>query len=361
MRPTRPALKAADVGGLLFLGKNEHMIWAAPAWLWGLLLIPVVYFGLTMLLNRKNHTVLFPKSHVLRQRAWTWSAFGFLAVPSLRVLALLCLCLTLARPQAALELKTRTAKLLDIMMVLDLSNSMNAYDVQPTRLKAAKAVFSDFVQHRSQDRLGLVGFSGKSLTLMPMTTDHQALIETLQELNANVIAVDGTAMGDALLTAANRLLQVHPIGGAPVIILATDGINTQGIDPMQAAAVLAEKHIKCYTIGLGGNKPILRYVRTVNGQTVPMRDIYGHLQYWSKPDYAVLEAIAGKTGGQFFQAQNRSRFEAVLKEIDGLEKTVVEVKHSRQVRGLFLWPLGLGLALLIMERLLSRIRYLDFT
>ncbi len=348
---------------LLHFGTNEHLLWAAPAWLWGLVLLPLIYFGMILLVNRKNHTVLFSKSQLLNNRPWSWSAFSYLIVPGLRLMALLCLCLALARPQAALELVNRTVRQLDFMLVLDVSNSMRAYDIQPTRLEAAKKLFADFVQHRPQDRLGLVGFAGKSLTLMPLTIDHQALAGVLAGLNTRVVPVEGTAIGDALLTAANRLLQVSrgPKAAAPVIILATDGINTQGVEPMQAAAILAEKHIKCYSIGLGGEKPILRYTRQADGQVVPMRDVYGHLQYWSKADHRVLQSIAAKTGGQFFLAQNRKRFEEVLQEIDHLEKTVVNVQHSRQVKELFFWPLALGLVLLLTERLLSRTRYLDFT
>lgn len=316
-------------------------------------------------LGYRQARVILPISGYLRQVKINQRSHGYLLVPLCRILGLGLIIVALAQPQWVRQHITEAVVSRDFMLVLDLSNSMRAYDMQPTRLEAAKKVLTEFVGQRRHDRIGLVGFSGKSMTLMPLTYDHQALLKTLDQVNTGVIPVDGTAIGNALLTAANRLLQGHgeqPTAASPgVIILATDGINNQGTSPMAAAEVLVEKNIRLYAIGLGGNKPVLRYRRQRDGNLVPRRDVFGNRQYWSRPDFDRLRQLAALTRGRFFNAGSNEEFMAVMREIDQLEKPEVSIRRQQHEQPLFMLPLAVAMGLLIVERLLSRLRYIDYT
>lgn len=287
-------------------------------------------------------------------------------IPLCRVLALVLLAFAMARPQGEVRRVDRVVRALDIMLVLDLSESMRANDIKPNRLAAARAVLQKFIMERKLDRVGIVVFSGAGFTLMPLTTDYPSVIAGLQDITTNTVRIEGTAIGEALLTAANRLLEAgmenFSENSSPgrVVILATDGVNNRGIDPEAAARILAEKGLKLYTISLGGEERVPRFRRDFSGQLVPLRDVYGRRLYWEKPDEDTLRRLAEIGGGQYFQAGNRGKLEEVLDQINKLEKQKVTLKRSVEHQEWFFWPLALALFFLGLERILARTRFRRF-
>ncbi|MCK5218291.1 VWA domain-containing protein [bacterium] len=347
----------------LFLPGAWHL--ANPGFLWWLLLIPI-FFLLRSWSRCKPPGILFPAIGMAEKLIRDPRQSLHHVIPLCRVLALVLLVLAMARPQGEVRRVERIVRALDIMLVLDLSESMRAYDIKPNRLAAAQAVLEKFIKERKIDRVGIVVFSGAGFTLMPLTTDYPSIIASLRDITTNTVRIEGTAIGEALLTAANRLLEAgtensseNPSSGR-VVILATDGVNNRGIDPVAAARILAEKGLKLYTISLGGERRVLRFQRNFSGKLVPLRDIYGRRQYWEKPDVDTLRRLAEIGGGQYFQAGNRGKLEEVLDQINKLEKRRVKIKHSIEYRELYLWPLAMALFFLGLERILARTRFRRF-
>jgi Ca-activated chloride channel family protein len=328
--------------------------WVYPAVFLLALLIPGFFLGARWL-KRGSRGVYFSNFQVLRRLAATPLQWRPYAANVLRVLALLFLIVTLARPQNPVASQPHAVDSLDILLALDLSDSMQADDIAPTRLAAAKRVLQHFVESRSQDRMGLVAFSGEAFTIMPLTRDHETLVESLRQVDTQTGHVEGTAIGEAILTAINRLLDAQPTGHyQPVIILATDGVNNQGVDPLAAAGVAAEKGMKIYTIALGGDKETMRMTVNDEGRRVPLTNEYGQRLFYEKPDAAVLQRIAAMTHGRYFTAGNAHAFDETLSEIDRLEKHRTLAKDTVHYQELFVWPLLAALFFLMLESVLSR-------
>ena len=167
----------------------------------------------------------------------------------LRMAAVSLLVVALARPQDVEEQSRTNAEGIDIMLSIDISSSMLARDFTPDRLTAAKEVAGEFIADRYGDRIGLAVFAGESFTQSPLTTDKGSLQTLLARLRSGVIE-DGTAIGNGLATAINRLRESE--AKSKVIILLTDGVNNRGeIAPLMAANIAADMGIKVYTIGVG--------------------------------------------------------------------------------------------------------------
>ena len=266
-------------------------------------------------------------------------------------LALTALCLgllvvVLARPQMGLSTQNVTSNGIDMMICLDTSGSMNAQDLVPTRVAAARKVSQEFVRSRPDDRLGLVVFSAVAFTQCPLTTDHNALQTLLDGVKIGMTRTDGTAIGSAIATCINRLKDVP--GKSRVIILLTDGSNNSGeIDPITAAKMAAKYGIKIYTIGMGtaGPAPI-----TVNDPLLGERTVMvqGDL------DEASLQKIADLTGGRFYRATDTDALASVYGEINRLEKREAPKAQVVDYRELYPWFLMPALALLGLNALLER-------
>ena len=186
---------------------------------------------------------------------------------ALRVVAVGAAVVALARPQSQLSRQEMTVEGIDIVMAMDLSGSMLAEDFKPNRLEAAKKVAADFIGGRKNDRMGLVVFAGEAFTQVPLTIDHHVLLKQLGNLKSGTMR-DGTALGDGLATAINRIKDSE--AQSKVIILLTDGVNNQGsMDPLSAAEIAALYNIRLYTIGVGslGKAPF------------PFRDQFGRVHY----------------------------------------------------------------------------------
>lgn len=275
----------------------------------------------------------------------------------LRLAALVALGIAVLRPQVLQGEEEVKLKGINLMLVTDLSGSMVADDLKPDRITAEKKVLTDFIRRMPEDPIGLVVFGAKSFTQSPLTTDHEVLISAVQGLDLNTVDADGTAIGDGLLTAVNRLKD-QP-GQTNVIVLSTDGTNNRGEDPVKAAEIAAAQRIRIYAIGIGaqGGAPI--YTTDPFGVKQPfLRD--GKPMNWDEPNDAVLEQIAAKTGGDYFRAADEKALEAIYANISRLIKDEKKRRdpHYRDLFG----PLVLAAAvLLLLEALLAATRLRSLT
>ncbi|CAA9349816.1 MAG: Aerotolerance protein BatA [uncultured Gemmatimonadaceae bacterium] len=308
-----------------------------PWALLGLLVLPVWWY-----LRRRPRAdaIAFSRAGVLAKgpRTGGWIARALVAA---RALALALAVLALARPRTGASEEEVSSEGVSIVVAFDISSSMLAEDFQPqNRLEVARDRIKQFVALRRTDRVGLVAFSGEALTQVPLTTDHavvQAAVENLQPGQLD----DGTAIGTAITTAANRL-RTAP-GRSRVMVLLTDGVNNRGaIDPRTAAQAAAAFGIKIYTIGVG----------TEGLAPVPVgRGLFG-LRYENRPveiDDALLTDVARTTGGRYFRARDAAALERITSEIDRLERVPVKVRTYVRYTELFRWPLTAAVVLLLAE------------
>jgi Ca-activated chloride channel family protein len=260
---------------------------------------------------------------------------------ALRGLALLGLALALARPQRGGRPESVRSEGIDIVVAFDLSSSMLAEDFQPlNRLEVAKQELKTFIAARPDDRIGLVAFAGEALTQVPLTLDHPVVVAAVSNLQAGQL-VDGTAIGTAIATAANRLRTAS--GRSKVIVLLTDGENNRGsLDPRTAASAAAGYGVRVYAIGVGreGMAP------------VPVaRGVFG-LRYENRPvriDEALLEDVARTTGGRYYRARDPESLAQIYQQIDRLERAPIRAPRYRPVAEEYHWPLGLAVVLLSLE------------
>lgn len=236
----------------------------------------------------------------------------------LQLVAIAALIVALARPQTHDSLRSSNIEGTDIVLALDISSSMLASDLKPNRIKAAKEVASKFVANRPSDNIGLVVFSGESLSLMPLTTDKAALVNAISNTKTGDLN-DGTAIGDGLASAINRLISGQ--AKSKSIILLTDGTNNAGdVAPSTAARIAKQKGIRVYAIGVGTNG------------SIKITDPYGFstTTLETKIDEQALKSIAAETGGKYFRATDSHTLRKVFDEIDSLEKSRIKVNNFTQ-------------------------------
>jgi len=328
------------------------MTFAHPYWLSLLLLLPL----LAWLKGRRGAPPAFVYSSVQLVRGMQnihRSRFGGL-LGSLRWLTLALFIVALAQPRLLKNTTEVKASGIDIVCALDLSGSMISEDFEVhgervNRVNMAKSVLKDFIDKRTNDRIGLVVFAAQAFIATPLTLDHDYLQENLARLEIGTINSDATAIGDALTTAVNRLRDLK--AKSKIIILATDGQNNSGkVEPLLAAEAAAALGVKVYTVGIGeqGTAPMPVFM---NGQKVGYRDVPVDV------DEDTLQKIADKTGGKYYRADNAEKFQKIYDEIDKLEKTEASVKKYTQFNELFQWFVAAGLALLLIEVVLGQTAY----
>ena len=261
----------------------------------------------------------------------------------LRCLAVGLLIIALARPQTSEYGSSTTTEGIDLMLAIDVSGSMLARDFQPDRISAARDVASKFIVDRPNDRIGLVVFAGESFTQCPLTTDKATLLNLMGEVRTGILE-DGTAIGNGLATAINRLRDSDAT--SKVIILLTDGINNMGqITPVTAAEIAKTYGIRVYTIGVG----------TKGMAPSPAVDIWGNLSFIPAKveiDEEMLTRIAQMTGGEYFRATDNNTLKAVYDKINELEKSKIETNDFTRYYELFRNFVLLALGLLTIEFLL---------
>ena len=272
----------------------------------------------------------------------------------LRLVSLTFIVLALARPQTIdVSTRTKTNKGIDIVMAIDVSSSMLAQDLKPNRLNALKEVASDFIDDRTNDRIGLVVYAGESYTKTPITSDKRIVKNALKSIRFDGVINDGTAIGMGLATAVNRLKDSR--AKSKVIILLTDGVNNSGfIEPKIAAELALEFQIKTYTIGLGSNGTAKAPVGILPN---------GKFQYGLTKveiDEELLQTIADDTGGLYFRATDTKKLKDIYEEINKLEKTEIEEFKYYNYEEKYRILLVMALVLLLFEWLLKNTIFKSF-
>lgn len=323
------------------------MHFASPHYLWLLtLLAPMIAYyvwrtmqgGAAIQISTVEGVARAPKSvrYYLRHLPFALraAAFGLLVV-------------ALARPQQIEQNIRTSSEGIDIMLAIDVSASMLARDFEPDRITAAKEVAGSFISDRYGDRIGLVAFAAEAFTQSPLTTDQSTLQTLLAQIRSGLIDDSGTAIGNGLATAINRLRESD--AKSKVVILLTDGVNNRGeITPITAAEIAKAQNIRVYTIGVG----------TEGMAPYPAVDMFGNITFVKQKveiDEKTLTAMAEMTGGRYFRATDNAKLKAIYDEINQLEKSKVEVTEHLSYHEQFLaWVLA-ALGLLLAEFLLANL------
>lgn len=309
----------------------------APWALLALVALPLVWWW-----RRRQVTVALPAAVVPVVRAAaprSGSVHRWLR--RLRTLAIAATVIALAWPYARAGARAELRQGIDLMIAFDISSSMLAEDFQPqNRLEVARTQLKEFVRRRSDDRIGVVAFAGEALTQVPLTGDHDLVLGAVESLQPGQLD-DGTAIGTAIATAANRLRAAG--GPSRVLVLLTDGVNNRGqVDPRTAARAAAAFGVRIYAIGVG----------TEGMAPVPVgRGLFG-LRYETRPveiDDKLLTEVARGTGGRYFRARDAQALARVTEEIDRLERTTYRQRRTPPRSDWYLWPASLALLAVLAE------------
>ncbi len=289
--------------------------------------------------------IAMPDFGTIRLLPSTLAAKALPLLKVMRVVVLALLICAIAQPQLSQSREARFYDGIDILLVLDISESMRAEDFEgANRIQTAKLVIHNFLEHRENDRIGLVIFSGESFTVCPLTLDYVVLNELLREVEIGQLQ-DGTAIGEAIATAIQRLRDSD--AKTKLVILLTDGENNAGtIEPGTAATLAAAFGIKVYTIGMG----------TQGGARIPYEDTTFGKRYREVLTYLdeeTLREIASITGGRYFRATDKVSLANIYAEIDRFEKTKFEVIRYVDYKTLVPFFLIAAALLLGVEILLS--------
>lgn len=301
-----------------------------PAALLLLLLVPVL---VVLRHSYRRRALTYSDGRMIEMLPRTWGERVQVLFPVLYVLGLLSLIVALACPRQGLSSAKVRAEVVDIMLVVDVSGSMETLDFSTgeqrlNRLDAARLVLEDFVRSRSGDRLGLIAFATFPYTVSPLTLDHDWLVERMEKLAPGILPGDSTAIGTALASAVNRLRDSS--SASRVIVLLTDGRNNAGtISPKSAARAAKALGIRVYAVGAG---------------TAALDD-------------ALLDRITRSAGGVYFRARDMRALREVYAQIDKLERTEMELEVYTRFREWFTLFTALGAACLMTERTLSCTRF----
>jgi Ca-activated chloride channel family protein len=314
-----------------------------------LLLIPLIGFWIYRFGRRRSSDLLFSDFRLIPSHGKLGGIWSELLSPGMRLLGLMLLIVALARPQSSSVSSETETEGIDIVLTLDISGSMKAEDFQPqNRLFVAKEVIRNFIESRTNDRIGLVVFARQSFTQCPLTLDYIVLQNFLDEVTFGMVE-DGTAIGMALANSCNRLKDSP--SKSKVIVLLTDGVNNAGeINPVTAAEIAKTLGIRIYAVGAGrpGTAPY------------PVDDpVFGrrYVNVENEIDEESLRKIADITGGKYFRAKDETGLKEVYEEISSLEKTKIKTKQYMQYSELFIYFLASGFGLFLVEAVLSQTRF----
>ncbi|MDZ4793577.1 MAG: VWA domain-containing protein [Bacteroidota bacterium] len=307
-------------------------------------LLPVLLWWYGKKYSRNQSTIKVSTTHAFTVSSWK-NRFRHLPFV-LRLLALSCLILALARPQKKSAEERSEGEGIDIMLCMDVSGSMGSTDIPPSRMDVAKEVAEEFVRSRPVDRIGLVIFSGESFSQCPLTNDRNTLITQIQKLESRTFLKDGTVIGEGLATAVDRLSKSP--SKSKVIILITDGKedapDTRLIDPLTALDIAKIQGVKVYTIGMGAQpSSIVEITGNKTSQKNPNIDFI---------DEALLRKIATETGGQYFRAKDKAGLKDTYQQIDTLEKSKIDITSFKRTEEKFLLFVLAALAFLFLEIIL---------
>jgi Ca-activated chloride channel family protein len=255
---------------------------------------------------------------------------------------LILMVIALARPQRSNERVEQFTEGIDIMLVMDISESMDLQDFSPNRLEASKATAVDFINGRFGDRIGMVVFAGEAYSLAPLTNDYKLLTDLISEISFSMMEAKGTAIGSALASATNRMKDSESI--SKVMILLSDGESNAGnVDPLFAAQLASALNIKIYTIAVGKD-----------GMVPYGTDFFGRPQMVeSYLDETTLREISKVGNGEFFRASNASTLTDIFERIDSLEKTEIKENRYKETSDYYRVYIFWGLMLLFSWMLLK--------
>lgn len=287
--------------------------WVYPYFLYLIPFVPIL-FWLRNAFHRKHKqrlVITFSSVHAGRN----WLTLLRFVQPICVGLAIGLMLVALARPQVITERTDRFSEGIDIMLLMDISDSMMEKDLSPNRLEAAKKVARQFIEGRLQDRIGLIIFAGEAVSLCPLTTDYELLYGFLDEIRPDMIPTAGTAIGSALAVAVNRMRETQ--GDSKVAILISDGDNTSGnLDPTTATQLAKAFGVKVYTIAVGSTRKKLTDTLSVSNAAV---------------DESELQNIAGLGNGKYFRATDNLALAEVFKQINQIEKVKSRNVTSRDI------------------------------
>ncbi len=334
-----------------WLSDGSQLFFDSPWFLLGLLGVPLVVAAAVM--EKKNvGRVRFPLLFVLKSEGVGWKTRLLPLSVGVKSTAVALLSIAMARPMdRAIRTETETQGI-DIVLTIDVSMSMQTGDLEPSRLEAAKAVVSDFIQRRKNDRIGAVIFAENAYTLCPLTLDYSILANMIRDIKLGVIGGNATAIGDAISRSINRLRKSD--AKTKTILLLTDGASNAGsISPEQASLFAQTLGIKIYTIMMGKDD---------EGKVASGFDLFGQAIFGKQSapiNRELLVKMSEGTGGKYFEATDRKGLEMSFhKVLDALEKSRIEdmdVKPA-EVFGMYLWPamillfLDLFLGLVVLRR-----------
>lgn len=322
---------------------------AEPRFLWLLLLVPVllIVYGISRHL-RSRAVLRFGEPSLVRQLMPSWSSAKGWWRMVLFCLAFFFFVIGLSRPLIGAKLSERETRGAEIMICLDVSNSMLAQDYRPDRLSRAKLAISRLVDRLQDDRIGLVVFAGTSFVQLPITADYISAKMFLDNIDTGSIPIQGTAIGDAIITAARGFSAQSEKSRAIIVI--TDGENHED-DAVAAAKTVAESGIKVYTIGVGSGEgePI-----PVNGEL--LRDKSGNIVV-SRLDEQMLKDIAAAGGGSYVHAGNEEfGLNPIVDEISHMEDERLSSIVFEEYDELYMYFLGIALGLFVIEMLIGERR-----
>lgn len=319
-----------------------HYISFKHSWVLGaLLLVPILVVEYIRRNRRLNAPMLVTTTHFIGDTVSYRTVLRH-SLFVLRCLVLICFIVALARPQHTFSEEVSEGEGIDIVLCFDISGSMTSTDFSPNRLEASKQVAAEFVQNRPGDRIGIVIFSGLSFTLCPITTDHNTVLNQIDNIQSGTLE-DGTAIGSGLATSVDRLRFSQ--SKTKIIVLLTDGVDFGGTIPPDIAKDMAKLYkIKIYTIGVGTNGEVQEQVSGPGGTSLQTRKME-----FNAP---LLQSMASETGGQYFHATDKEALQKIYASINQLEKSKIQVKsYERAVDKFTPWLLA-GIIALVLEMVL---------
>ncbi len=319
--------------------------------IWIFIIVPVVLFVYFKKQPRGN--IVFSSLKNLKMLKPSFSLKLRHSLIALRIIAICLLVIGLMRPQKGIEETKIETEGIDIILAIDVSGTMMAEDFvingeRVNRLEVVKNVVRDFIKKRTNDRIGLVIFSGRSYMQCPLTLDYGVLLQFLDKIYIGMIE-DGTAVGDGIAAALARLKDIK--SKSKVVILLTDGVNNTGkVDPLNAASLAQALKVKIYTIGAGSKGRV----------PFPGKDIFGNKVYsWELIDLdeESLKEIARVSGGKYFRAVDTDSLKRIYTDIDKMEKTKTEISSFTEYKEIFPPFVVTALFLLLLEMVLRYTRF----
>jgi Ca-activated chloride channel family protein len=317
-----------------------------PEYLYLLAIIPILAFmQIIFQRQRKKRLEKFGKlqllEHLMPDVSFIRPAIKFY----LLLLALISLIVTLASPQFGTKLETVKRKGIELVIALDVSNSMNATDIEPSRLTRAKLAIERLTDRLVNDRIGLIVFAGQAYNQLPITTDYPSARMFLSSINTEIVPTQGTAIGAAIRLATNSFSQQEEINRAIIVI--TDGENHED-NAIEAASLAAEKGIKVYTVGMGSPNGAPIPVNP-NDRSTFMKDREGNVVI-SKMNSDLLSQIATAVNGDYIASNNiRRGMNELIEQLSELKKSDIESKIYTDFENQYQYLAALALLLLLIE------------